>query len=142
MLMHHHHWRSNAWFHLSTEEGVWWLNKCIGSSPSDDTFSNIPNVCSRCFFIHKSSLRINAVLIIFDWQEKSRSQLNWSCNSAKSQLHRQLSGLHDHFNRGRLSIEFFSSQSFLFFHFESFFIIFDWLEKSLDGKPAPIEVIM
>jgi len=30
----------------------------------------------------------------------------------------------------------------MFFHFESFLITFDWLEKSLDRKPAPIEVIM
>jgi len=29
-----------------------------------------------------------------------------------------------------------------FFHFESFLITFDWLEKILDRKPAPIEVIM
>jgi len=37
------------------------------------------------------------------------------------------------------SIEPFSSQSF--FHFESFLITFDWLEKSL-LEPAPIEVII
>jgi len=30
----------------------------------------------------------------------------------------------------------------LFFHFKSFLIIFDWLEKGLDRKPAPIEMIM
>jgi len=36
----------------------------------------------------------------------------------------------------------FCSQSFflLYFHFESFSITFDWLEKSLDIKPAPIEL--
>jgi len=52
-------------------------------------------------------------------------------------------GLHDHFNRRRLSIEAFFQPIFsLFFHFESFLITFDWLEKSFDRKPAPIEVIM
>jgi len=30
----------------------------------------------------------------------------------------------------------------LFFHFKSFLITSDWLEKSLDRKPDPIEVIM
>jgi len=36
----------------------------------------------------------------------------------------------------------FSSQSFSFFYFESFLITFDWLEKSLNRNPAPIEVII
>jgi len=36
-----------------------------------------------------------------------------------------------------------SSQSFyLFFHFKSFLITFHWLEKSLDRKPVPIELII
>jgi len=48
-----------------------------------------------------------------------------------------LAGLHNHFNR-----DFFSANLFSFYHFESFLITFDWLEKSLDRKPAPIEVIM
>jgi len=43
-------------------------------------------------------------------------------------------------NRGRLSIEPFFQP--IFFHFESFLITFDWLEKILDRKPDPIEVIM
>jgi len=37
---------------------------------------------------------------------------------------------------------FFPANLFPFFHFESFLIIFDWLEKSLNRKPAWIEVIM
>jgi len=37
---------------------------------------------------------------------------------------------------------FFPANPFSFFHFKSFLITFDWLEKSLDRKPAPIEAIM
>jgi len=37
---------------------------------------------------------------------------------------------------------FFLANLFSIFHFESFFITFDWLEKSLDRKLASIEVIM
>jgi len=34
----------------------------------------------------------------------------------------------------------FNFQPVFFFYFESVLITFDWLEKSLDRKPAPIEV--
>jgi len=36
----------------------------------------------------------------------------------------------------------FSQSIFFFFHFESFLIIFDWLEKILDRNPVPIEMII
>jgi len=54
-----------------------------------------------------------------------------------------LAGLHDHFNRGRLSIEAFSSQSKVIeklskWKKEKKY----WLEKRLGRKPAPVEVIM
>jgi len=54
----------------------------------------------------------------------------------------------DHANRliiTRIEADFLTRLFFpanLFFHFESFFIFFDWLEKSLDRKLTPIEVIM
>jgi len=41
-----------------------------------------------------------------------------------------LAGVHDHFNRGRLSINVFQPIFFLFYHFKSFLITFYWLEKS------------
>jgi len=52
-----------------------------------------------------------------------------------------IAGLHDltsieaAFYRGFFPVSFF-------FYFESFLISFDWLEKSLDRKPAPIDVII
>jgi len=53
-----------------------------------------------------------------------------------------VAGLHDHFNRGRLSIEAFFSQSFFFFPIWKLFNYLWLAGKSLDRKPAAIEVIM
>jgi len=51
-----------------------------------------------------------------------------------------IAGLHDHFNQGRLSLETFFSQSKVIKKLSKWKK--DWLEKSIDSKPAPIEVIM
>jgi len=54
-----------------------------------------------------------------------------------------LAGLHDHYNRGRLSIEAFSSQSRVIKKLSKWKKKKkDWLEKSLNRKPAATEVIM
>jgi len=54
-----------------------------------------------------------------------------------------ITGFHGHFNRGKHSIEIFSSQSKIIKKLSKWKKKKKyWLEKSLDTKPAPIEVTM
>jgi len=53
-----------------------------------------------------------------------------------------LAGLHEHFNRGRLPIEAFSSQSQVSKKLSKLKKEKGLADKKLDRKPAPIEMIM
>jgi len=53
------------------------------------------------------------------------------------EIPREARAIHDHFNRGQLSIQAFFSQSKLFKKLSK---CYECLEKSLERKPTPIEV--
>jgi len=56
------------------------------------------------------------------------------------QFRHDIAGLHDHFNRGQLFIK--AIFQLIKGNKKTFKMEKDWLEKSLDRKPAPIEAIM